>query len=530
MTESVVLAVIGLLFGALFIVLRTRAYPTEPMPAVMDAAAATDQAAATVGRLCGLDVTGWRSFAVLHFDGIVDRLHHLGLVARQREFLNGWGLQGSWRVRFIGADGSVLVGLSPRGEVVLFELAGDLRDRVVDGVVPARERDGATDDGADRGGDVGEAPDTGDDKGLRQRLGVPDGVWAGAEPVGAGYWTREDESTERTRRFRATSPDVRIEFEVESLGATVLRVDSLVELTNEQVPALERAEQREVLAGAGALLGSVLALVGGVALLAFAGGTAQASLAAVLAVPVLLAVLFGEGGRFRYTAVHGYEGTQSWAAFRAINALTSAVTAVTLSSVVVVAVLAGSLVAQRVGIPTTSDLGRQLIWGACLAAIWLGLAAAGYALLRRAGLARVSPNPDRRSLRKVGMDLPHVLSLTAQSSIGEEAVFRLLAVPVVLWLTGQPLLAVLVAAVLWAGTHSGSMVRPRWIRFAELTLIGVTLGLVAIEIGIVAAVVAHALYNLVVLSAPLLGVDSDRRRVSEETPAEARRVSATSAA
>ncbi|MEU8389264.1 CPBP family glutamic-type intramembrane protease [Micromonospora sp. NPDC048842] len=525
MTESVVLAVVGLLFGALFIVLRTRAYPTEPMPPVMDAAAATDQAAATVRRLCGLDVTGWRSFAVLHFDGIVDRLHHLGLVARQREFLNGWGLQGSWRVRFIGADGSVLVGLSPRGDVVLFELAGDLRGRVLDRVVPARPGDGT-----DRGGDGRVAPGTGDDKGLRQRLGVPDGVWAGAEPVGAGYWTREDESTERTRRFRATSPDVRIEFEVESLGATVLRVDSLVELTNEQIPALERAEQREVLAGAGALLGSVLALVGGVALLAFAGGTAQASLAAVLAVPVLLAVLFGEGGRFRYTAVHGYEGTQSWASFRAINALTSAVTAVTMSAVVVVAALAGSLVAQRVGMPTTSDLGRQVIWGACLAAIWLGLAAAGYALLRRTGLARVSPNPDRRSLRTVGMDLPHVLSLTAQSSIGEEAVFRLLAVPVVLWLTGQPLLAALVAAVLWAGTHSGSMVRPRWIRFAELTLIGVTLGLVAIEIGIVAALVAHALYNLVVLSAPLLGVDSGRRRVGEETPTEARRVSANSAA
>lgn len=481
-------AVVGV---AVFLAFRSRAFPVEAAPDVATPAGAVLDAAVAVRRLCGLDVTGWRAFAVLSFDdSTVDRLHQLGVAGRQRNFLVHCGLRAAWRVRFVTPGGSVLVGLSARGEVVLFDLAGSAYELAMAAAAALAD---------DRPG-----PDDQDE--LRRRLAgdAVGGLWATVRPVGAGYRERTDEAMEHSRRLRGESADVRVDFDVDAVGGAVVRVDSTVELIAEGARGLDQADQREALASAGGVLGSVLGFIGGVAVLAFADETARSGLAVILGAAVLAATVYGDVNGFRYAAVHAYDGTLSLRAFRLTNALVAAVSALAMTGVVVVAALAGSVVAERIGMNVTGELGRQLAYGVALGAGWLGMSALGYALLRRTGLARVSPSPDRRSLRTTGMDVPHVLSITAQSATGEEAVFRLLLLPVVAWLTGVPALAVVVAAVLWAGVHSGGAVRPRWVRFTELTVVGVLLGVAALQVGFVAALTAHAAYNFVILAAPLL--------------------------
>ncbi|HWH00117.1 MAG TPA: CPBP family glutamic-type intramembrane protease [Pilimelia sp.] len=488
---ALALAAVGV---AVFLRVRPHAFPTHDAPAAGTAAEATRAAAAAVRRLCGLDVSRWRSFAVLSFDdATVDRLHQLGTAGPPHAFLVDCGLSGSWRVRFVTPGGSALVALSAHGEVVLFDLVGTAYEEVAAaaaGAPPAGERDGALSRdevlsrlGADRSG----------------------GLWTRARPVGAGYRERTDEAVEHSRRLRVDHAAVRIDFEVQTVGDAVVRVDSAVELVADGARGLDQADQREALASAGGVLGSVLAFIGGILILEYADGAGRPLLAAVLGAAVLVAAAYGDVGGFRYAAVHAYDGTLSLRAFRVTNALVAAVSALAMTAVVVVAALAGSVVAGRIGLNVTGDLGRQVAFGLVVGAGWLALGALAYALLRRAGRARVAPSPDRRSLRTTGMDVPHVLSVTAQSAIGEEAVFRLLVVPVLLWLTGVPVLAALVAAALWAAVHRGGAVRPRSVRFVELTVVGVLLGVTAIQVGFVAALVAHATYNLVVLAAPLLG-------------------------
>lgn len=110
-----------------------------------------------------------------------------------------------------------------------------------------------------------------------------------------------------------------------------------------------------------------------------------------------------------------------------------------------------------------------------------------------------------------------VVSLTLQSAIAEETVYRLLGLGLVMWSVDAPWLAVIVTAVVWALVHADSGLWPRWPRWVELAIAGVALGVVVLEVGFLAALVAHAAFNATLLSMPLL---STRRRPSEGAGAE----------
>ncbi|MFE0023766.1 hypothetical protein [Amycolatopsis sp. NPDC059021] len=496
----------------LFVRYRRSAYPSLTPSRAQTRQEAIEQAVVAVRRLCGADVSGWRSFGTLWFDDeIVDKLHQLDAADRDDAFLRRWGLRGAWRVRFVrDGTGSVLVGLSARGEVLLFDIDGPVRHLVV-----ARERT---------------APELATAELLPRLDGGTGGLWATTKVSGQGELELSEGGVERTHRLRTGTGDLRIDLNVETVGTAVLQVDSEVEVVTPDAEDVDRAEQRDALAGVGGMLGAVVAMVLGVAILAFGGGRIDPFLLVVLTVPVLLAVLGTEYAAMQGSVVNGYDGRLSWSAFRVLNVAMSLISAIVSTSVVVLAVLAGTVVAQRIGLPLLDDPLRQAGWGAWLGAAWLGLAAAGYALLARYGIARVTTAPDRRSLRRAGVGIGHVVGITVQSAISEETVFRLLGVPVCLWLTGEPLLAAAVPAALWAAMHSGSVVRPRWIRMGELFAVGTVLGVVVVEVGLIAALLAHVVYNAASMIVPLLAAERTpgervaRRTRSADKKAHGRRV------
>lgn len=66
------------------------------------------------------------------------------------------------------------------------------------------------------------------------------------------------------------------------------------------------------------------------------------------------------------------------------------------------------------------------------------------------------------------------------------------------------------AAALWSATHGTGDVRPPWPRFLELFVLGCVLGVVLVFAGLTAAIVAHLVFNLLLLGWPLLWSDPPR--------------------
>lgn len=66
------------------------------------------------------------------------------------------------------------------------------------------------------------------------------------------------------------------------------------------------------------------------------------------------------------------------------------------------------------------------------------------------------------------------------------------------------------AAALWSATHDAGDVRPPWPRFLELFVLACVLGVVLVFAGLTAAIVAHLVFNLLLLGWPLLWSDPPR--------------------
>lgn len=496
MSLAVSLTVLGALLVALFLKLRGYAYPHDGWGRQLQPEAlAVAQARTAVQRLCGLDVTGWRAYpAVTSDEEASELLHQLGTVEEHRRMLEAWGLRGSWRVRFVGAGATVRVGLSFAGEVVLLDLDHEAELLVSDRTGPAP-----------------------DDVELRRRLGGR--LWQDATLVGRGE-RAQDGALDRTRMMSVRGPDLRLEAVVRTTGSAVMQIHTVAAPASDRARAVERDGATESLSGLGGMLGSLLALAVGIGILAQLGGPAGRTdgllLSAALAVTLVTAVLVTEPKDLNYLVIDAYDGRTSWRVFRITTLMTALCTGVAMAGVAAVAALAGTRVAAEVAVPLLGGALGQLGWGVFLAAAWLGLAAAGWALLRRAGAGGHAASPDPRMLRQDPIAGLRAVTVAVQSSIGEEAVYRLLAVPVILWVTGSPVVAVVLSAVLWAAMHSGSAVRPRWMRFAELTVIGCGLGAAMLTIGFLAPLVAHAVFNAATLLAALVPGDRPAPRRERE--------------
>jgi membrane protease YdiL (CAAX protease family) len=160
--------------------------------------------------------------------------------------------------------------------------------------------------------------------------------------------------------------------------------------------------------------------------------------------------------------------------------------------------------AREEGIGLWTEPLTQVAWGLALAGMWAGLRTLGQAEGRRRGWLRVAPELEDEALRAGGHGLRQGVSLTLQSAIAEETLFRLLALSLLSWVTGVPWLAVAVTAALWSLVHADSGLWPRWPRKVELGVAGLALGAVVLEVGFLAALVAHAVFNATLLSTPLL--------------------------
>ncbi len=101
---------------------------------------------------------------------------------------------------------------------------------------------------------------------------------------------------------------------------------------------------------------------------------------------------------------------------------------------------------------------------------------------------------------------PLTIGLTA--ALNEELFFRMFAISFLKRWFKSNWIAVLIPAVIWGFLHSNYFVEPIYSRGLELAVVGVVLGFVYLQYGVLPAILAHYTYNSVLGFVPLLRSES----------------------
>jgi hypothetical protein len=475
------LAGVALLVG-LYLLTRPRGHPVEDAVALVPRAAAERRALEIAEDLLGRHLEGWRTHsALVRDDDGLDAVAATGPRGSDTTALvQRWGLSGEWRVQFTGpADHGpdcVLVGLNGRNELVLWK-AG-------------RRHEGSP------GCEPLVSPGPGE---VLSRLRPFGGHWHHVRPIGRGAVDRSSGGEELTVHVQDDSGPVTVEVAVTSAGGRIQQIDRMVHVDESATAEHLRRQARHDLAGTSAVLASVAGLVIGLFVLLLGDLPLHLGLALGLGLLTVALSLAGDAMALRSSIVGVYDGQIPLWLFRLISGGTMVTISVLYGVVVLIAAGAGSALAADAGLEPLDDVRWQLVVGPCAAAVWLAFSASFYALLDRARLCRLTRHPNGDFVRRSGLPWTRSSLAAGVSAISEETVFRLLGVPLVFSLTGSEIGAALVTAVVWAFVHSGQVTDPPVFRLVELSVVGLALAFVLLHVGLVAVLVAHAVFNTVVL-------------------------------
>ncbi|MHB9090573.1 MAG: CPBP family glutamic-type intramembrane protease [Chloroflexota bacterium] len=168
----------------------------------------------------------------------------------------------------------------------------------------------------------------------------------------------------------------------------------------------------------------------------------------------------------------------------------------------------------------TAELPRAVLAGYAMAGIWLGYVTVFYTLGSRYFGAWSPAEVPYRNLMSTYFPGLYPLTVGFGAAVSEETMFRMFAVPFLLWLGWRwldrpwllgrralrvPLMApvavvaVVVPAAIWGSLHSTYPQQPFFARAIELTIVGSLSALLMFRFGIMATITAHYVYNASVI-------------------------------
>jgi len=150
------------------------------------------------------------------------------------------------------------------------------------------------------------------------------------------------------------------------------------------------------------------------------------------------------------------------------------------------------------------DFTRALFMGYLLASISLGYMTVFY-LVGQRYFGVWSPVPSSYS-NMLGTWLPFLDPITNafRSSVSEELIYRFFAIALMIKYLRSRALALFIPALIWAFAHSDYTVLPFYTRGIELTVDGLISGYFFIRYGLITVVVAHYVFDAVIMGMPLL--------------------------
>jgi hypothetical protein len=150
------------------------------------------------------------------------------------------------------------------------------------------------------------------------------------------------------------------------------------------------------------------------------------------------------------------------------------------------------------------DFTRALFMGYLLASISLGYMTVFY-LMGQRYFDVWSPVPSSYS-NMLGTWLPFLEPITNafRSSVSEELIYRFFAIALMIKYLRSRALALFVPALIWGFAHSDYSVMPFYTRGIELTVDGLISGYFFIRYGLITVIVAHYVFDAVIVGMPLL--------------------------
>ena len=479
---------------ALFAVFRPRARRRfAESVVVQDEAAAIAAAREHVAALTGINVTGWTAFAVPSSDpALLQQAHQLDVFDAVAPLLLRWGLLYGWRVRFCGRHDTVAVGIGGTGSVNFLHVSGRVRSMqsaLGRPTPPARLPPAIL-----SGTSACPALDEPSQAGRGDGAGVTQGPAASPESA----------------TFVEEGRQARVAVTVESWNDLVLGVTTRASITHEGLGAVLATDRRGRRLQRSAMAGMVVILGAGALVLVMERQAPALVWPLALGAVAFASVVVAEPQMFPRMVVYEFDVRQPLAECRRRHRRQTGLAALVNGGFVAAGLAIGGKLLSMVAAPAPQALPRQLAVGAVVACAWLGLTAAAHLFLARRNRLAAAAELPPAALRRLGYSWREVVGASLQSAVGEEVLYRLVIVSVAWYVTDQPLIGVVVAAALWSATHDVGDVRPRHLRSIELFVLGCALGLVLVVSGLVAAVSAHFLFNLLLLGWPLLSSRSRR--------------------
>jgi len=476
--EIIILSIAAIIGLILFIKNRPRAYPSIMLPKERAVAVAANY----LKILCGLDVTGWRNYGMYWNDReTVNRLHHLNMLNRLRNILYSWGLVESWRIRFVSSGKSAVVGINAKGEITFLHVdAGALkRSTITDSI----ERKSAEE--------------------IKKMLDLEyGGLWSTAKITGEGK-REEDFSDIITYWYTVESDEIRMKLSVQTQDNRVVRILSESEILTSTMSQVIQQEFRDSALNLSGFVGSFLSTIAGVLLLIYVEGQHDTMLSLFIALVIVVAVLLTAVDDISMSIVNAFDSRLSVKSVYLIGIVSSIMASIAYGSMAFITSLAGMKLALKQSLVLFSNSFSQISVGISLAMATLGLFAIIFKVLESRDIVRISPELSDRSIFLSGFRLKQCLSISLQSSIIEETIFRLLGISTLLWFFNNELIAVVITSILWAFLHQGSGYNPAWIRWFQLVVFGLILGYAFLLFGFLAVVIAHFVHNFILLYMPI---------------------------
>jgi len=149
----------------------------------------------------------------------------------------------------------------------------------------------------------------------------------------------------------------------------------------------------------------------------------------------------------------------------------------------------------RGGFLSSRDSKRQMILGYAMALAMLGYVTLFYVFGQRYGNVWAPVEVPISNTFSTYFPSMQAIYVGVAAAMGEELLFRLLPIALLLRFTKRPWLAILLPAVIWGFAHTGYPQEPIWIRGAELTFAGIIFGWVFYRFGLLTTLTSHFVFN-----------------------------------
>lgn len=427
----------------------------------------------------GVDVEEWDVYSVYWYDhDTVNKLHHLGLLNKNRRVLHEMGLVESWRVRFVHEHQSFVIGVNAKHEVTFFY--ADVRQASLSNKANKISPEGLKD----------------------QLTYSSSGLWAKTQSTGSGS-KEEDFREVKTYWYIAEKEDVRLKITVEMQSGVITYIGTDTEILTDQMNKVIRDEQVESTFGISGMLASAAAMVVAILVLVLMDVQTQIILSLILGLIIVLVQSLTVKEDIQLTIVNAYDARMSVNTVKLLGILSTMFAGLLTGFVVFICSLGGGALANKLGLAFLDRINEQIFIGLSGGLISLGITSFIFYLLEKINRLRISPELSNRSMFLSGFTLRQGLNMSLQSSIGEEVIYRLLMISLFLWLSNNTVLSILLSSFLWAIMHQVTGYDPRWVRWAHLFTFGCFLGYLFVNYGFICVLVAHFIHNLVLVCMPL---------------------------